>query len=111
MSLGRLFFGVGAIVALALAVLVSPFASGSPDGLEAVAEKQGFAAAAEDHPVDTPLADYAVSGVEDSKLSTAASGAIGLVLTLGLGTGLFALMKRLRPDADPAEPASISSGT
>jgi hypothetical protein len=109
MKLGRLFFGGGVLVALALAVLVSPFASGSPDGLEAVAEKQGFAAAAEEHPVDTPLADYAVSGVEDSRVSTAASGAIGLLLTLGLGTALFAVMRRLRPDPAPSETAPTGS--
>lgn len=93
----RLFLVAGLLVALALALLVSPFASNSPDGLESVAAKQGFATSADESTVETPLADYAVAGIDDESVSTGLSGAIGVLLTFGLGLGLFAALKTWAP--------------
>ena len=97
------FLLVGLLVALLLAGVVSGFASSSPDGLEKVAQDQGFADTAEDSALsDSPVADYAVEGVEDERLSTGLAGVIGVTITFAFGLGLFARVRR-RGDA-PAEP-------
>ena len=108
----RLFLIAGLLVGLALALLVSPFASTAPDGLETVAEEEGFAGAADDHRLaGSPLADYGVEGVEDEQLSTAASGAVGVLLTFGIGIGVFAGIRALRPADDRhAEPGASTAG-
>ena len=85
----------GLLVALALGVFVSPFASSSPDGLEKVAMEKDFDDTAEDHALgDSPLADYGVRGVGDARLSTAASGLVGVLLTFGFGALLFGVVQR-----------------
>ena len=45
----RLFLAAGLLVAVGLALVVSGFASSSPDGLEKVAEDKGFLETAKDH--------------------------------------------------------------
>jgi PDGLE domain len=93
----KLFLGAGLLVALALAVFVSPFADRSPDGLEKVAGDEGFLEAADDHDLaDSPVADYAVEGVDDERLSTGASGLIGVLLTFAVGLAVFGLIRRQR---------------
>jgi hypothetical protein len=89
-----MFILAGLLVTIGLAVVVSGFASSSPDGLEKVAEDKGFLETARDHLfVDSPVADYAVKGVDNERLSTGLSGLIGVLLTFGLGLGLFALVR------------------
>ena len=95
------------VVALVLAALVSGFASGSPDGLERVAEDEGFLDTAEDSAVaDSPLADYGVSGVEDERLGTGIAGVVGVGLTFALGAGLFLVVRR-RGAADEPAPSRV----
>lgn len=87
----------GLVVSLLLAVVVSLFASASPDGLEHVAETLGFADTAQDSAVaDSPLADYGTAGVENEWLSTAVAGLVGLALTGLLAFGLMRLLVRPR---------------
>ena len=94
----RLFLLGGLLVTVALALVVSGFASSSPDGLEKVASDQGFATTAKDQPAaGGPLADYQVTGVDDRRLGTGLSGVIGVLLTFGLGLVLFALLRAWRP--------------
>ena len=94
----RLFIVAGLLVGIALALLVGPFASGSPDGLEKVAEEEGFSESADDHHLaGSPLAEYAVEGIDDERLSTGASGVVGVLLTFGIGIGVFAAVRALRP--------------
>jgi cobalt/nickel transport system permease protein len=89
------FLGGGLVVALLLALVVSGFASSSPDGLERVARDKGLLATARDHLLaDGPLADYAVKGVDNGRLSTGLAGAIGVLLTFAAGSGLFLLLRR-----------------
>ena len=84
------FLGIGLIVALLVAGLLSGFASGEPDGLERVSIDEGFDEAAADHALgDSPLAYYAVEGVEDGRLSTGLAGVIGVGVTLAVAAGLF----------------------
>lgn len=84
------FLGIGLLVALLVAGILSGFASGQPDGLERVSIDEGFDEAATDHALaDSPLADYAVEGVEDGRLSTALAGIIGVAITLVVSAALF----------------------
>ena len=97
----RLFLIGGLLVTIGLATVVSGFASSSPDGLERVAEDEGFLETARDHLfADGPLADYAVKGVGNERLSTGLSGLIGVLITFGLGLALFALVRSRRPEGD-----------
>ncbi len=88
-------FAIGAVVvAFVLAVVVSQFAAGDPDGLERVAADTGIAASAEDHPLDSGLfADYATAGVDNETLSLAVAGAAGTAITLAVGFGLFLALR------------------
>jgi hypothetical protein len=96
-----LFLLAGLLVAAGLALLVSGFASSSPDGLNRVAEDHGFAATAKEHLFENgPLAGYAVKGINGDRLSTGISGLIGVLITFGLGLALFALVRALRPGRD-----------
>jgi hypothetical protein len=97
----RLFLLGGLLVTIGLALVVSGFASGSPDGLERVAEDKGFLETARDHLfADGPLADYTVRGVDNQRLSTGLSGLIGVLVTFGVGLALFALVRALRSRGD-----------
>ena len=102
----RLFIAGGLLVAIGLAMLVSGFASGSPDGLNKVAEDHGFAANARQHLFENgPLAGYAVKGVNGDRLSTGISGLIGVLVTFGIGLALFAPLRAVRPGGeDRSEP-------
>ncbi|MGA9596315.1 MAG: PDGLE domain-containing protein [Acidimicrobiia bacterium] len=94
MSTKRIFL-IGALVTLVVAVVISQFASASPDGLEYVANKQGFAGAAADHSLsDSPLADYGENLTDNSGLNTAIAGGVGIVITFALGYGVFWLAKK-----------------
>jgi cobalt/nickel transport protein len=101
----RMFLAGGLLATVGLALVVSGFASGSPDGLEKVAEDKGFLGTARDHMVaDGPLAGYAVRGVDNERLSTGLSGLIGVLITFGVGLALFALVRVVRSRRDDSEP-------
>lgn len=107
----KMFIVGGLLVGLALAIFVSPWASGSPDGLEKVAEEKGFADAARDHQLaDSPLADYGVEGMDHEGLATGVSGVIGVLLTFGVGFVLFAGVRVLR-GAQPERVATARGPT
>lgn len=92
-----LFIVGGLIVAFGLAFFLSPYASGSPDGLNRVAIDKGFADREQEHATaDGPLAGYAVRGVDDESLSTGLSGIIGVAITFGVGMILFGSLRRIR---------------
>lgn len=91
-ALGSFVLG-GIAAALLLVLVVAPLASPDPDGLERVAADTGFATA-QDHPLGGPLADYGVSGVENERTGTIVAGAIGVIVTFGVGLGLIALARR-----------------
>lgn len=89
------FYLGGAIVTLILAGVVSFYASSNPDGLEKVAEKIGFIETAKEHSIsDSPLADYGVKGIENSRVSVGAAGVIGVIVTGGIATVLFLALAR-----------------
>jgi hypothetical protein len=108
----KLFLVAGLLVALGLALFVSPIASSSPDGLNKVASDQGFDRAAEEHDLaDSPVAGYEVSGVDDDRVSTGVAGVVGVLVTFGVGMGVFALVRTLRPSASTEGDAPATSRT
>ena len=86
--------GVGLLVALLLAGVVSIYASGRPDGLERVAEDQGFARQAEENPTaDGPLAGYELG----ERGGVGGAGVVGVLVVLVIaGGGAYALRGRDR---------------
>ena len=91
------FVVAGLLVALGLAVLVSPFADSDPDGLERVARTKGFAGSERAHALrESPVADYTVEGLADERIATAASGLLGVLLTFGAGVSVLALVRARR---------------
>ncbi len=91
MNKKEIFFGL--IIAMFLAIIISPFASPWPDGLEKVAEDKDFLEKGEGEPLlPSPIPDYAWSGLKSERLATSAAGAFGTLLVFGLGYGLAALI-------------------
>jgi cobalt/nickel transport protein len=85
------------VVSVLLAILISPFASSSPDGLEKVAEDKGFLEKAEEQEPawkHSPIPDYAVGGTDNELLATSVAGLIGTLLTFAVGLGLAKLIAR-----------------
>ncbi|MFN8126419.1 MAG: PDGLE domain-containing protein [Candidatus Nanopelagicales bacterium] len=67
---------------------LSYYASSHPDGLEYVAAENGFADKAQTSATaGSPLADYAVSGVSDERISVGVAGILGVAVTALLGFG------------------------
>ena len=89
-GIGR-FAAAGVVCALAVAAFLAPFASGHPDGLEAVAERTEFdnlAGAAgvtllSDYQVPLPVVDWRESTVWE-KLSVSLAGLLGTGAVLGI---------------------------
>lgn len=112
------FVLAGFALAVALALLVSPWASSSPDGLEKVAEDKGFIHKAEEtEPAwkKAPIPDYAMPGLtretvdeetgevveEPTRLATALAGVVGTVAIFLIAWGL-ALVLRKKPEGTRA---------
>ena len=97
------FVCAGLLVALLLVLVLSPHASSSPDGLAKVAADTGIDADQRAHAASAgPLADYAVTGIDDNGLSTGVAGVVGVTITFGAAFGVSKLVKtsRSRPLAD-----------
>jgi len=90
---------VGLLAALLMAVVVSPFASSLPDGLEASLQKLGFTADAAEPVLPAPLADYQFSGWHGFAAAGALAGACGTLVVFGL---TFALARCWSRRHDPA---------
>jgi hypothetical protein len=91
----RGFLLVGFLVTVAVATVISQFASSEPDGLEYVAEQEGFADTARDHSLaDSALADYGEGLTGTSAVDTAIAGLVGVLVTLGVGWAVFRLLRR-----------------
>ena len=89
------FYALFFLVALSLAGGLSYYASSSPDGLEKVAEDEGFLESAEDSAVsNSPLADYGLAGLDNERLSVGIAGVVGVLATAVIALALFALIKK-----------------
>jgi ABC-type spermidine/putrescine transport system permease subunit I len=90
----RYWWLIGLFIALALALL-SPLASPYLDGLERVAEDQGFLDRAEDAAYEV-LPDYQFPGIQSEALSTIVAGLVGTLVVFGIAYGLAWVVRRLR---------------
>lgn len=88
---GRGWIVAGVIISL-MAVLISPLASGNPDGLERVASDLGFLGSGLDAPFQL-LPDYSIPFLGETALSTILAGAVGAIVLFGI---IFLLGKNLR---------------
>jgi cobalt/nickel transport protein len=89
------FYALFFLAALSLAGGLSYYASSSPDGLEKVAEDEGFLESAEDSAVsNSPLADYGITGLDNERLSVGIAGVVGVLATAVIALALFALIKK-----------------
>lgn len=83
---GRVVWVIGLLIAIGLALL-APLASTHPDGLEWVAEQQGFLSLAQS-PLYEVIPDYAFPGVSDAALATIFAGVLGTLLVFGVAIGV-----------------------
>jgi len=79
---GSVVWITGLLIALALAV-ASPLASANPDGLEWVAEQQGFLDTAQGSLYEI-IPDYTVPGISSEALATIIAGILGTLLVFGI---------------------------
>jgi cobalt/nickel transport protein len=79
---------VSLLAGLAVALILSPFASSWPDGLEKVAENKGFSSKGEHATIKSPVPDYAMPGIKHQGLATSLAGVLGVLLVFGVGWGV-----------------------
>ncbi|CAN5117900.1 hypothetical protein BH09ACT12_BH09ACT12_19550 [soil metagenome] len=88
------------LVALVLAGIVSFYAASSPDGLTKVSQEKGFAETETDHATgESPFAGYGSSFVDDDRASVGVAGVVGVLVVLGLGSGVTYLVRRRTPES------------
>jgi len=72
------------LLSIFLAVFLSPFASSFPDGLEKVAERNGFIIKERDMNFFSMFKDYNFKFIKNDFFSIGFSGLIGTILVFGL---------------------------
>jgi cobalt/nickel transport system permease protein len=91
-------FAYAVIFVVLLLVLVAPFASSLPDGLEKIANAFGFLHKAQLEPgVTAPLKEYRIPGLESVDLTTMVAGLIGALSVFALSF----LLARALISSDP----------
>lgn len=84
----------GTVLAFGLALFVSPFACGWPDGLERVADSLGFGGLeAKEAIIRSPFPDYHIPGLSSPRIATAVAGIIGTFIAFAAAL-LFAHVLR-----------------
>ena len=91
-GLQRRWWVIGLLLALAVA-LFSPLASPHPDGLERVAEDEGFIDRAEEAPYEL-IPDYVFPGIDNEAVATILAGLVGTGAVFGLASGLAWVLRR-----------------
>lgn len=103
------FIALGLAVAVGLGTAVSPWASPDPDGLEKVAQEEGFLDDATSDRIqgDSPIPDYAFPGIEDERVATGLAGFVGTLGVFVVGLGIaWLLRKASRPRGPTGEAAA-----
>jgi hypothetical protein len=94
----RWWWVAGLAIAALVVIVLAPLASTDPDGLERVAEDQGWIETALD-PVFSLIPDYSIPGL-DGEASTIVAGLVGIVIVFVLMIGLGRLLRRRREARD-----------
>lgn len=83
-------------LAVGLATGLSPWADGSPDGLETVAESKGFLEEGRRGSIQdgSPVPDYAFPGIGNERAATALAGFVGTIGIFLLGMAIVWLVRR-----------------
>jgi len=89
---GRGWIVAGALVSLVV-VILSPWASADPDGLERVAMDLGFFSSGQEAPLQI-FQDYTIPFLGDTGISTILAGIIGGVLVALVVIGVVGLLRR-----------------
>jgi len=90
---GKLVWGIGLVVALALAI-ASPLASSHPDGLNWVAQQKGFLSAARG-PLFKIIPNYAFPGISNRTAATIIAAVLGALIVFGVALAV-AYVRRKR---------------
>ncbi len=93
--IGRWWWAVGIAIAALVVVILAPLASSDPDGLERVAEDQGFIERAENF-FSGLLGDYAIPGIDNEWLSTVLAGLVGVAIVVAIVLVLGRVVARRR---------------
>jgi cobalt/nickel transport system permease protein len=96
---GRGWVPVGLLASLVV-VLLAPFASADPDGLERVAEDLGFLERAQDTPFQL-LPDYTIPGLHDPTVATVVAGLAGVAIVVGVVAAIARLARRASAPSSP----------
>jgi cobalt/nickel transport system permease protein len=100
----RPLIAYGGLIALGLALFISPFASRAPDGLDKTAADHGFLQRAT-LLVQSPFSGYHIPERSTRDLATALAGAIGVILVFALAW-IFAGILVRKSVAHPTSPAA-----
>jgi len=92
------FIMLSLALAVALGTALTPWASGSPDGLERVAGEKGFLDDGRLNSIQdgSPIPDYAFPGIESERAATAVAGFVGTIGIFLLGVAIVWLVRRGR---------------
>ncbi len=86
MKINRKWWLIALVLCLVFAT-ISPLASYFPDGLEKVAEDNGFLSAAEETPFEF-IADYTFPGIENQAVATILAGWLGVLVLFVIAYGM-----------------------
>jgi cobalt/nickel transport system permease protein len=96
----------GAVIVIGLLLLVAPFASQLPDGLDRVAQSLGFETKKiENMGFSTPLKDYRFYGIDSPVLSTIAAGLTGTGIVFAISFLLAGVLIPRKKNADNSPPS------
>ncbi len=100
------FMLFGLVVALGLAVFVSPYACSWPDGLDKVAQTFGFQGRASVF-IKTWIPDYKMPGITSAGIATALAGALGTSIMFGLAWLLGRVLVKTEVPSAKIDPSEI----
>ena len=103
------FLAFGLVIALGLAIFVSPYACSWPDGLDKVAAKFGFSGHAATL-IKSWIPDYKMPGVSSAGIATAIAGALGTLVMFGLACLIGRVLVREKGVPAPADAPPPGNG-
>jgi hypothetical protein len=93
--IGRWWWAVGIAIAALVVIVLAPLASPDPDGLQRVAEDQGFLERAQNFFAGL-LGGYAIPGIDNAGLSKVLAGLLGVLIVVAIVLILGRIVARRR---------------